>query len=504
VPVSIRLARDGQLLDAPRKSAAPRVYIQGGHEGGYAISAAGLRILRDDPDERAKFVAAATSFRSFLDSWYFTPPGSPPTLLGPNLWPAQQTYVETASRESRLFYLKARQLGETTIACAFDAWVARFGPQSSRVHLFCQRDQNAVEMLGYVGFGLEALPPSMRLPVKITAHTLTLSAGQGDRRIVKSYPANAATRGSTCTHCHVDELAIMVDPLKTWAAIEPTVQPGGSIHVLTTGAGPVGFAADLWRAAVAGESEFAPCFLDALQRPDRDEAWMESKRRSTDARTFSAEYPMKWEDALAGAGEYLFESEKIDMASFEALGCYLTQRQYEHDRRDFHRREPRRRYVGGVDVGTVDATVITILDVTRRPYQVVGWYYLCPATIGSIQTLVAQAHRDWPDAHLLLEDNGLGEGIRENARVPESHFKGIFQSKASKRGMIGELQIHINNEWIIWNPKDCPQLDTEMRAYKAVDENIRQDCVMSLALALEAAASATFPEPGRILAVMHC
>jgi hypothetical protein len=69
VAASIRLARDGQLLDGPRESPSPRVYIEGGHPAGYAITAGGLRLLRDDPERRAIFAACALDFRAFLDHW---------------------------------------------------------------------------------------------------------------------------------------------------------------------------------------------------------------------------------------------------------------------------------------------------------------------------------------------------------------------------------------------------------------------------------------------------
>jgi len=498
VAASIRLAPTGKLLDGPSESPSPRVYIEGGHEGGYAITAAGLRILRDDPEQRATFAACALDFRAFLDVWTFTPPGSPPRILGDDLWAAQEMFVSTVERESFVYFLKARQLGETTVACAFDGWVARFGKTASRVHLFCQRDSNAVEMVEHVATGLEALPPALRLPMRASAHTIQLNAGPHDKRTIRAYPANSATRGSTCTHAHVDELAAMSDPLRVFAAVEPSVQPGGSIHVLTTGNGPSGFAADFWRKAVAGGSEFAPCFCDALQRPDRDDDFLEAKRRSMDSRTFSAEYPMTWQDALAGAGEYLFPSEDVDNANLEAVGCFPNQHAYELVLAE-RRYDRRRRYVGGVDPGTVDATVVCILDATEQPYQLVGFYYLSPATVGSIQNLVRQAHLDWPDCKFLFEITGLGRGILPNIRAPESHLQGFETSRASKQGMIGELQLHLARGWLKWIAADAPQLDSEMRGYKEDDKNLTQDTVMSLGIALEAASSSKFPEPGRIL-----
>jgi hypothetical protein len=53
-----------------------------------------------------------------------------------------------------------------------------------------------------------------------------------------------------------------------------------------------------------------------------------------------------------------------------------------------------------------------------------------------------------------------------------------------------------------WKLDECPQLDREMRGYTIPDHNIKQDCVISLALALEAAPKALNPDAGRIMGVI--
>ena len=43
-----------------------------------------------------------------------------------------------------LFALKARQLGLTTLACAYDVWHLRFGPPNATVHLFSKGEADAL------------------------------------------------------------------------------------------------------------------------------------------------------------------------------------------------------------------------------------------------------------------------------------------------------------------------------------------------------------------------
>ena len=152
----------------------------------------------------------------------------------------------TAAPESRdqhtdknwVYFLKARKLGETTIACAYDAWVMRFRDANARVHLFSRRDDAAMELLAAVRVGLERVPTWLQLPVmRATSSVYELSAGKDDRRLAKAYPADRETAvESSCTHGHVDEWARMGNPRKVWQAIEPTM--AGSCHIVTTGLGP--------------------------------------------------------------------------------------------------------------------------------------------------------------------------------------------------------------------------------------------------------------------------
>jgi hypothetical protein len=453
---------------------------------GIPVTVAGLGQLVTDPAAFAAFAAAASDFCSFLDHWTFVPPGQPPRLLGDDLWAAQATYTQVASEHPWVYFLKARQLGESTVATAYDGWVARFGQPNARVHIFCQRDQNAVELLEDVAYGLDALPAFMRLPLTATAHALTLDAGPKDTRTVRAYPANVAVRGASCVHAHVDEWAAMLDPKKVWAAVEPTIVPGGSCHVLTTGTGPVGYPADEWRKAIAGESRFHPCFVDALRRPDRTPAWYEGQRASMHPDDFAREYPLRWEDALSGGGSFYFAPDLIDLTAEYALGCQPPQKNH--------------RYVTGWDVGIEDATVGVTLDVTGGILDVVNFVYLSPTTYGEIQWHIEDVARRYRGT-TVVESNSMGAAVIANLYIPVTPF---FTSAANKGRILAAVHRQLQIQCLKWNPSECPQLDSEMRGYRLKDEGIRQDAVMALSIAVEHASAAHDPhrDEGRLMPII--
>jgi hypothetical protein len=495
---AIRLAADGTPVGQPRRSAAPRIFIEGSAQtAGYAISPEGFAILRDDPAQRQAFVAAATSFRAFLDHWRFLDQETGTVrTLGECIWPAQQAYIDAMEANSWVYFLKARQLGVTSVGVAFDAWVARFRDPNARVHVFSSGDDAAKEVLSQVAFGLEHLPASMQLPTTSTAHAIRLDTGAGSRAFIRSYPSTrAASRGSTCNHLHLDELSSVIDPAKVLQATAPTVAPGGTFAILTTEAiGPESETAQYFRRCLDGLGSHVPIFISSLARPDRDADWLEGMRRSMPLPAFRREYPSTWQEALESAGERYFPSELIDLANKYALG--LT---------------PYRegmRYAAGVDVALQgsDATVITVLELDGAQQDVVHFVRLAGASTPSdVKHAIEVVHRAYPSCHWLIEDNNAGYSIRMGLNIPDSRLDGFTTTSLSKDRIIGQLYMQLSEQLLHWRPDECPELDAAMRGLRYPGPQHTADEVMSLALACEAAGMAyrARSNAGRILKVSY-
>lgn len=426
---------------------------------------------------------AAVDFRYFLNFWWFIPEGKQKHCLGDGMWEAQEVFADRAMLNAWIFFLKARQLGESTIECAFDAWRLRFGGPNSRVHITSRTDVEAIGLKDDVLFGLAHLPEWMQLPTKKeTSSEWIFDAGEDDERTIHAYPTSSPGRGETCTHAHLDEWADMLNPTKVWSAVEPSVAPEGTCHIVTTGMGPQNYTSAYWRKCLAGDTdhEVFPCFVDALKRPDRDAAWYAAKKRAQpDEAEFLREYPMKWEDALSGGGEFVFTGPEADAATRDAK-CLIE------------RGIPGRKYSKGWDIGRhQDAAVCVVLDVTEDVHDVVYYLRLRENTYPQIQLNIEAVDKLFAGPNG-VEKNSAGEAVIENLswseeKADEAKFT---TTKASKARIIMQVKLGLQNQMLKWNADELPQLDAEVRGYQLPDDNVIQDSVMALAIAEEFASKA--------------
>ena len=284
----------------------------------------------EHPDRPAERVACAQSFRHFLHHWMFKNEAGVVQTFA-SLWSGQSNAVEAMRDHAWLYLLKAGKLGFTELECAYDGWVALYRHPNARVHLFSLDGGAAKALIKQVRFGLVHLPDWLGLslldgPGGDTTTSLTLDGGVDDQRVIMSYPATTdAAIDQTAHHSHVDELARMPWPDQTWASIESTVAPGGSVHIVSRGAGDQNFGRELWYEAVNGASPLHPHFEAWDQRPrvpagkvpegaDPNEVFYAEKEGM-------GEHQRNWflprtaEDALSGSGEDAF----VDVAHW--LGC---------------------------------------------------------------------------------------------------------------------------------------------------------------------------------------
>lgn len=506
---------------------------------GVAISEEGMAILWDekerveDSDEGLRhyqlgekgrrFVRCALSFREFLNVWNFLDQDAgKQRSLGENLWPGQEEWVAHAAANEWVYFLKARQLGETTIAVAYDAWTLRFRA-NARVHLVSRTGPLAKDsLLKPLKYGMKRLPPEFDLPeTSTTTMSLELDAGKDDRRIAVAYPAKEPGRGETCSHLHLDEWAAMMKtspelPADVWASAEPTIsKEGGTCHILTTGVGPDGFYADTWKDCVSEKGQLFASFIKASgSRPHYTKEWLASKRRSmNDDARFSHEYPETWEDALAGRGMSFFTAYEIDHAAVYARGLIppIFQRDQHgaiskiraHGRYvDKMGREHTRRFVKAWDIGgpgeDSDASVGILLDVTEEVWDVRGFVYLEGTSYPETARNIEKLHLDYPGP-TYIEDNSAGLAVRQFLTVPDEQVHGWKTTPQSKGPAIRGLKLALGYRLLKWRPEECRVLDTEMRNYKLEDQGIRQDTVMSLAIAVAVGPDEAAATSGRVL-----
>lgn len=224
-----------ERVQAVRDSLEQKLFPVLNGERTCVLAPAALSVLQDDPEAldlltRICTLPPAEAFRAFLSIWHFRAQETKDVrLLDEHLWEAQELFIREIAEHPHVYALKARKLGQSTIACAYDGFVIRFRDENARVHLFSRREKAALELLEAVKFGLRGLPDWLCLPVsRTTAHEFELDAGAHDRRLAVTYPTTEDTAvEATATHTHIDEWADMPRPDRIFASLEPTFSAPG-------------------------------------------------------------------------------------------------------------------------------------------------------------------------------------------------------------------------------------------------------------------------------------
>jgi len=250
-------------------------------------------------------------FREFLPYWNFVNRESGEVHSFASLWPGQESLLQVIEEHDWVLALKAGKLGFTELECAYDAWVALFRQSNARVHIFSRDLSAAKELIGYIRFGLERLPEPI-IPQFLeeeaggkTSTSLKWRVSSDDTRSIVSFSTGESVSiDQSCTHAHVDELAHMANPAKMWAAVQTTVAPGGSCHIVTRGAGMENYVAELWAGVEksGGNTKLYPFFQPYTARPGRDRAWKEKEAETLTTAGLSFWAPETPEDALVAEG----------------------------------------------------------------------------------------------------------------------------------------------------------------------------------------------------------
>ena len=252
---------------------------------------------------------ALEDFYEFLPYWQFKDreTGEVRSFTHEEIWEGQLLLIEAAQEHDWVLALKAGKLGFTELECAYDAWRA-LGPKNARVHIFSRDFTAAQELLEYVRFGLEHLPKWFNVTLAAKerggdiGRSLKFYMGPDDMRTVMAYASGAnVSIDQSCCHAHVDELAIMLFAEKTWNAINSTVAPGGTCHIVSRGAGEDVYLKVLWDAAVENPGgDIFPFFTDWRKRPGRDDRWRDLQAAKMTPQGLRYYAPETAADALSG------------------------------------------------------------------------------------------------------------------------------------------------------------------------------------------------------------
>lgn len=197
--------------------------------------------------------------------------------------------------------------------------------------------------------------------------------------------------------------------------------------------------------------------------------------------------PEQIETARHSMSERLFAQEF--MCEFLVGGGGVIQRVREAVSGSLERGVLGRRYVMGVDLGKrEDWTVITVIDAQRR--QVVGFERFQKIDWSLQKEKIARCAKEYNLPLIILDSTGLGDPIEDDLKRMGLSVRGFKFSSNTKKQLIEKLILSIEDRRITL--PDIPELVQELEDFDideygrySAPEGLHDDCVISLALAVE-------------------
>jgi len=222
--------------------------------------------------------------------------------------------------------LKARQVGFSTLSAAFCLWTA-IGAPDRQIYMLSKKEDTSVALLNKTKFAWKSMPAWVRERApSVIDKTLLKMTFENDSFIVSGPTASDPIRGETAFLVICDEWASFPSQEEAWASVEPATDIGGRIVGLSTAKGEGDFFHRLFVGAETSSNSFKSIFHPWWAVPERDEAWYENKKQNMEPWMLFQEYPSTPEEAFIGSGNPFFNLETIrDMRAKESLGSWMIE-----------------------------------------------------------------------------------------------------------------------------------------------------------------------------------
>jgi len=202
--------------------------------------------------------------------------------------------------------LKSRQLGLSTLAAAYAAWLALFY-KDKNVLIIATKLSVAMNFIKKVKTAMRGLPPWLVLPEITGNNKQSVEFSNGSQ--IKAVPTSEdAGRSEALSLLIVDEAAFVRNFDELWMGLYPTLSTGGRAIILSTPNGVGGQYYDLYIKAESKENEFNPIKLQWDVHPERDDAWFEEECKNLSDKQVAQELLCDF----AASGETFLKAEDVE------------------------------------------------------------------------------------------------------------------------------------------------------------------------------------------------
>ena len=389
---------------------------------------------------------AKRSFWHFLDFVKILEPQPGRGTISFERWPHLEEVCDILDNKKLLVWLKSRQTGASWMLAAYGLWMSMY-KQGSVVLLLSQGEDEAKKLLAKCRFIYENLDADMQAPLGTDSRQELYFPETGSS--ISALPSTEkAGRSSTASLVIMDEADFHEHLDSNYAAVKPTIDDVGGQLVLVSTSNAMRMNT-LFKSTYkeSPNNGFTRVFYGWNVRPDRDNAWYESRRAEyADKSLFEKEYPANDEEALAPPRTIAaFDHDTLKLMQEDVrkpvivlpVGA-VTANIYQ----DFH---PGKMYTAASDTsrGTGQDDAITVILDTKTGYVVADIQNnLIPPdqlAVASMALLSRYHNPVWA-----IEDNDAG--ILTIATAQAARYPSLYYRESEKPGWHTDER----NRWLLW------------------------------------------------------
>lgn len=322
--------------------------------------------------------------------------------------------------------LKPRQMGISTLVCAYVLWLAIFHPFKV-ISMVSIKANVAKNLIRKIRFMYENLPDYLKMEVTNggtnIGTTERIAFANGSEINAESATENAG-RSEALSLLVMDEVAFQRYASGIWASAQPTLSTGGSAILLSTAFGIGNLFHETYSEAIQGLNGFYPVRLNWRMHPERHEKWYMEQLKALGPKRIAQEVDC---DFLQ-SGFNVFDMAKIKSIEDRLLefpAYYSAELGRYHE---YHAYDPNKQYFIGGDVASGrsrDFSAFSIFDVEG----VEQGCFKGKIGIRDFGYMLMKYGKRYGDALLAPESNAIGEGVI--ATIQENGYPNLY-NKVSK------------------------------------------------------------------------
>ena len=406
-----------------------------------------------------------------------------------DLYDYQKNLIDHFNDNRFSVVLASRQSGKSITAVGYLLWYALFHP-AKPIAIAANKGDTAREMLERLMTALEGIP--FFLQNGCVEYNKGSIIFENKSKIVAGSTSSSSIRGKAVALLYLDEFAFVENAETFYTATYPVITSGKTTKVIITstanGIGNQFY--NIWQKAITDKSEYAPFRVDWFDVPGRDEAW----KKQTIENTSEVQFAQEFSNDFLGTGNTLINANAI-MGLVDYDPIYLN-----NNVRLYKEPIPEHEYVMTVDVAKgrgQDYSAFSIIDVTTRPFEVVGTLYDNMISPLLLPTVIERYAKMYNNAYVVVESNDQGSLVcnilyqdieYENMYVSSTVDKngiGVEMNKKIKRLGCSNIKDLIEEKKLLCHDKNTIQelmtFVAKGTSYEA-DGNAHDDLVMTLVI----------------------